>query len=99
MARKNAPAVEARKRRRRTTLLWSAVVAAFVIGLIWKEQVALLYILATVSVTVLLVIVALADLHGAKRTQEPPLDDAAALADGVTPATLNATATRRAARR
>jgi hypothetical protein len=80
------------------TLLWSAVVAAVVIGLIWKEQVALLYILATVSVTVLLAIVALADLHGAQRTPEPPLDDAAALSDGMTPATINAAA-RRAARR
>jgi hypothetical protein len=82
MARRQAPAVEARKRRRRMTLMWIAITTAIVVGLIYKEQVALLYILATVSVTVLLVIVALADLHGARRSPEPPLDDAAAIADG-----------------
>ena len=83
MARRNAPAVEARKRRRRLTLLWCAAATALVIGLIYKEQIALLYILATVGVTILLVVVALADLHGARRTPEPPLDDAAAIADGL----------------
>jgi hypothetical protein len=83
MARRNAPAVEARKRRRRMTLLWCAVTAAIVIGLIYKEQIALLYILGTLSVTVLLIVVAVADLHGTRRTPEPPLDDSAALADGV----------------
>jgi hypothetical protein len=75
--------VEARKRRRRMTLLWCAVTAAIVIGLILKEQIALLYILGTLSVTVLLIVVAVADLHGNRRTPEPPLDDSAALADGV----------------
>jgi hypothetical protein len=82
MARRNAPTVEARKRRRRMTLLWSAIAAAIVIGLIWKEQIAMLYILATVSVTVLLIIVAVTDLHDARPATELPLDDAAALADG-----------------
>ena len=78
-------AADARRRRRLTTRLWSAVVAAIVIALIYKEQVALLYVLATVSVTVLLVGVAMADLGGARRTTEPaPFDDAAAVADGVT---------------
>ncbi len=98
MARRNAPAAEARKRRRLLTLLWSALTAAIVIFLIYKEQIALLYILATVSVTALLVIVALADLHGVRRTLEPPLDDAAALADGTSARVLN-TAPARAARR
>ena len=100
MARRNAPAVEARKRRRRITLIWIAVVTAIVIGLIYKEQIALLYILATVSVTVLLVIVAFADLHGARRATEPPLDDAAAIADGVPlQATPKAAARARTAKR
>jgi hypothetical protein len=66
------------------TLIWCAVSTAIVTGLIYKEQIALLYILATVSVTILLVVVALADLHGAQRARtEPPLDDAAAIADGL----------------
>ncbi len=90
MPRRDAPAVEARNRRRRMTLLWIAVASAVVIGLIYKEQIALLYILATVSVTALLVVVALADLRGAQRTAEPPLDDAAAISDGVTPRTATA---------
>ena len=100
MARRQAPAVEARKRRRRLTLMWIAITTAVVVGLIYKEQVALLYILATVSVTVLLVVVALADLHGARRPQEPPLDDAAAIADGgVAVAGATPTQGRTAARR
>ncbi|MCA1818151.1 MAG: hypothetical protein LC746_17535 [Acidobacteria bacterium] len=78
-------AANARTRRRLVTLAWSAVVAGIVITLIYKEQVALLYVLATAAVTVLLVVVAMADLGGARRTTEPaPFDDAAAVADGVT---------------
>ncbi|MDT7543371.1 MAG: hypothetical protein QOE33_3275 [Acidobacteriota bacterium] len=85
MANRNA-ATATRKRRRLMTLAWSAAVAAVVIGLIWKEQIALLYILATVSVTALLVVVAMADLGGARRTQMvAPYDDSAAAADGATP--------------
>lgn len=95
MARRNAPAVEARKRRRRLTLLWCAVSAAVVIGLIYKEQIALLYILATVGVTILLLIVAKADLHGARRTPESPLDDAAAIADATPVGARAARAARR----
>jgi hypothetical protein len=84
MATRNAAAA-ARKRRRLTTFIWSVVVSALVIGLIYKEQIALLYVLATVSVTVLLVVVAMADLGAARRTGQPaPFDDAAAAADGVT---------------
>jgi hypothetical protein len=68
------------------TLAWSAAVAAVVIGLIWKEQIALLYILATISVTALLVIVALADLDGTRRAgMVAPFDDSAAAADGTGP--------------
>ena len=54
-----------RKRRRRIgTLTWLAGLAALIIGLIRWEQTALLYILATLGVTALMVVVALADLEG-----------------------------------
>ncbi|MBA3323642.1 MAG: hypothetical protein H0T45_19645 [Pyrinomonadaceae bacterium] len=83
MSRSINPAVETRKRRRRLTYLWSAVIAAVIIGLIWKEQIALLYVLATLSVAALLIVVALSDLGGARQVavEAPPLDDSAALAD------------------
>jgi hypothetical protein len=84
-ANRNA-AVAARKRRRLMTLAWSVAVAAVVIALIWKEQIALLYILATVSVTALLVVVALADLSGARGAGAPaPFDDSAAASGGAAP--------------
>jgi undecaprenyl pyrophosphate phosphatase UppP len=95
MAKANA-ATAARQRRRMMTLLWIAVVAALVTGLIYKEQIALLYILATVSVTVLLVVVAMADLGDARQAAQPaPFDDSAALADGTTAAATAARARRR----
>jgi len=74
-----------RKSNRRTTLIWSAVTVAIIIGLIWKEQVALLYVLATLSLTALLIIVAMADLGGARRplTEPAPGDDSAAVGDGL----------------
>lgn len=76
------------KRRRRITLLWAAVVVGVIIALLSLEQIALLYVLATLSVVVLLLIVAWADLSGSRgRTTEPaPFDDAAAIADGQTAA-------------
>jgi hypothetical protein len=54
-----------RRRRKTITLLWALGLAAVVITLIYLEKTAILYILCTVGVTVLLVIVAMADLaHG-----------------------------------
>jgi len=50
------------RKRRGFTYLWIAVLAVSVFLLIYFEQTALLYILATLGVTVLLVIVATADL-------------------------------------
>lgn len=44
------------------TILWTAVLAIGTIILIYKEMTAVLYILATVGVTILLVIVAKAHL-------------------------------------
>ena len=53
-----------RKRRRRIfTFVWVAALAALVIGLIRWEQTAMLYILATLGVTAMLVMVAIADLE------------------------------------
>ena len=76
--------IASRKQRGRMTFVWSAVVAVAVIALIWTEQVALLYVLATLSVAALLVVVALSDLGEAKRaTQAPPFDDSAAAGDAM----------------
>ena len=101
MDRRSTP-TGARKRRRRMTLLWSAAVAAIVITLLATQQVALLYLLATLSLATLLVIVAWADLGSARRpVNEPaPLDDAAAIADGVsTPSTTFGSTARRTVKR
>ena len=52
-----------RGRNRKTiTYLWIAALAILTIFLIYKELTALLYILATLGVTAILVVVALADL-------------------------------------
>lgn len=87
------------KGKSRMTLIWIALSAAIIIGLIWTEQVALLYVLATLSVTALLLIVAFADLGGARRTLtgSAPNDDSAAVGDGLGASTT--TAARAAKRR
>jgi preprotein translocase subunit SecD len=54
-----------RRRRKTITLLWALGVSVVVIFLIYKEMTAVLYILATLSVTVLLFIVAFSDLSHA----------------------------------
>jgi len=50
------------RKRRSFTYLWIAALAVSIFLLIYFEQTALLYILATLGVTVLLVIVAFTDL-------------------------------------
>jgi uncharacterized membrane protein len=55
-------AANARRRRRMITYLWILALAILTISLIYWEKTALLYILATLGVTALLVIVARADL-------------------------------------
>jgi len=57
-------AVAARRRRRLITYGWVSAMALIVIFLIYKEHTALLYILATLGVTALLAVVAVADLRG-----------------------------------
>ncbi|HEX3249218.1 MAG TPA: hypothetical protein VHS05_07305, partial [Pyrinomonadaceae bacterium] len=59
-----------RRRRKMITLLWALGLAAVVITLIVLEKTAILYILCTLGVTVLLVIVAIADLAHADHAQE-----------------------------
>ena len=82
MASRSKP-IDARKRRRRITLLWSAIVALVIIILLRYQQIALLYVLATLSVTALLIIVSLSDLSGARKVgvEPAPIDDAAAIGD------------------
>jgi hypothetical protein len=67
------------------TILWTAVMALGTIILIYKEMTAVLYILATVGVTVLLVVVAKTDLaHAEKLTADSRRsDDSAAIGSGI----------------
>ncbi|MGH9972070.1 MAG: hypothetical protein ACREBG_30355 [Pyrinomonadaceae bacterium] len=51
-----------RGRRRIFTFVWIAALAILIVTLIYREMTAVLYILATLGVTALLVVVALADL-------------------------------------
>lgn len=73
-----------RRRRKIITVLWTAVLAIGTIVLIYKEMTALLYILATLGVTALLVVVAMADLsHAEKLTGDPRrTEDSAAIGSG-----------------
>ncbi|HEV7683923.1 MAG TPA: hypothetical protein VGO68_17465 [Pyrinomonadaceae bacterium] len=82
MKRRNA--ASDKRRRKMITILWTAVMAIATIILIYKEMTALLYILATLGVTVLLVVVALADLsHSDKLAGDPgQANDAAAIGSG-----------------
>ena len=92
-----AAADGARKRRRRNSLLVSAVAVIVIITLLALEQVALLYLIATLGVAALLLVVAFSDLHGAQQQQlasaPVPADDAAAIADGVKGTAVPAAAT------
>jgi len=51
-----------RRRRKLITAIWIIALSAIVIGLIYFEKTAILYILCTLGVTALLVVVGLADL-------------------------------------
>jgi hypothetical protein len=59
-----------RRRRKLITALWSLGVAAVVITLIYLERTAILYILCTVSIAVLLLIVAFSDLAHEQQSQD-----------------------------
>ena len=75
-----------RKRRRRTSLLVSALAIGIIIALLVMEQVALLYLIATLGVAGLLLVIAFADLKGARQTAAAAVapataDDSAAIGD------------------
>jgi len=76
-----------RRRRKTITALWMAGISLGVILLIYWEMTAILYILATLGVTALLIVVALSDLAHMDNTagQISTVDDATAMADGMTP--------------
>ena len=52
------------KQHRRITFAWVAGLAILVVGLMVYQQTEILYVLSTLSVTALLIVVALADLKG-----------------------------------
>ena len=75
---------DVKRRRKMFAILWSAVVAIGTMALIYLEQTALLYILATLGVTAILVIVALSDLaRGEKHSTPSNVDDSAAIGSGI----------------
>ena len=84
MKRRNA--ASDKRRRKMITILWTAVLAIGTIILIYKEMTAVLYILATLGVTALLAIVAMADLSPAEKLTNDPRrsDDSAAIGGGMT---------------
>lgn len=70
------------KKRRNLTYLWIFGLAVVVFLLIYFDKTELLYVLATLGVTALLVIVATADL-GAHERSENALTDAQAAGSGI----------------
>ena len=84
MKRRNAAADK--RRRKMITVLWTSLLAIGTIILIYKEMTALLYILATVGVTALLIVVAKADLSAAEKltNDNRRSDDSAAIGSGIT---------------
>ena len=84
MKRRNAAADK--RRRKMITVLWTALLAIGTIILIYKEMTAVLYILATVGVTALLIVVAMADLTAAEKltNDNRRSDDSAAIGSGIT---------------
>jgi hypothetical protein len=75
-----------RRRRKLFTILWVALLGLGTIILIYREMTALLYILATLGVTALLIVVAMADLAHAEKTanDSPRMNDSAAIGSGIT---------------
>ncbi|HKS27321.1 MAG TPA: hypothetical protein VJS44_05850 [Pyrinomonadaceae bacterium] len=74
--------------------VWIGVVVLVIFLLIYFEQTAILYVLATLGLTALLLIVAFADLKDAPNASDlpKPHDDAAAIGTGIG-STLSPTAT------
>ena len=79
-----AAADAVRKKRRRNSLLVSSAAIVVIIILLATEQVALLYLIATLAVAGLMLVVAFADLKGAQDAPAAvpvPADDSAAIGD------------------
>ena len=73
------------RRRRLITVLWTGLLAIATIVLIYKEMTALLYILATLGVTALLVVVGMSDLTmGENVSSDSTVNDSAAIGSGIT---------------
>ena len=88
MESKVRAAASLRRQRRRKTIILTTAVVVVVIALLIYEQVALLYVLSTLSLATLLIVVAWSDLSGTRRpASEPPLDDSAAVGSGISAAT------------
>jgi len=83
---KRRSAADDKRRRKMITVLWTALLAIGTIILIYKELTAVLYILATVGVTALLVVVAMADLSASEKltNDNRRSDDSAAIGSGIT---------------
>jgi len=104
-----AAADSVRKRRRRNSLLISGTAMVIIIALLATEQVALLYLIATLGVAGLLLVVAFADLEEPREATAAaavpvPADDSAAIGDRsgaprVTTASYATSAPRRPKRR
>ncbi len=74
-----------KRRRRLITILWTGLLGVVVITLIYKELTAVLYILATLGVTALLIVVAMADLgHSENILNDSTINDSAAIGSGIT---------------
>ena len=72
-----------KRRRKLSAIVWTALLAIVTMTLIYFEMTALLYILATLGVTAILVIVAVADLgRGETHSALPHADDSAAIGSG-----------------
>ena len=82
---KRRDAASDKRRRKMITILWTAVLGIGTIILIYKEMTAVLYIVATLGVTALLVVVAMADLSPADKLTGDPRrsDDSAAIGGGI----------------
>lgn len=73
------------RRRKLITILWTGLLAIVTITLIYKELTAVLYILATLGVTALLVVVAMADLGQSDNiSSDSTSNDSAAIGSGIT---------------
>jgi uncharacterized membrane protein YhaH (DUF805 family) len=77
------------RRRRLITVLWTGLLAVVTITLIYKEMTAVLYILATLGVTALLIVVGLADLSATENVSDSNINDSAAIGSGITSSSAN----------